>query len=141
MTFTDPATDDVVRRVLGMRVWAVVGLSPDPSRDSHRVARFLLDHGREVVPVNPACSDILGRRCHARLADVPAGAGVQVVDVFRRSEHAGRHVDEAIELGAEAVWMQLGVIAPDAAARGRAAGLDVVMDRCPVIEWPRLLGD
>jgi predicted CoA-binding protein len=131
--------DDVIRRVLAHRVWAVVGCSPDPARPSHRVARFLLDHGKEVVPVNPACDRILGLDCYTSLGSIPADVGVEVVDLFRRSEHVGRHVDEAIEAGAKAVWMQLHVIDAEAAARGRAAGLDVIMDRCPAIEWPRLM--
>jgi predicted CoA-binding protein len=131
--------DDVIRRVLRHRVWAVVGCSPDPERPSNRVARFLLDHGKVVVPVNPACDRILERECYASLAGIPGEVGVEVVDLFRRSELAGRHVDEAIELRAVAVWMQLGVIDAEAAERGRNAGLDVIMDRCPAIEWPRLM--
>ena len=92
--------------------------------------------GYRVIPVNPSCSELLAERCYPRLADIPEP--VDVVDIFRRSSEAGRHVDEAIDIGAGAVWMQLGVIDSDAAARARAAGLDVVMDRCPAIEMPRL---
>jgi len=132
---------DDVREILDThRVWAVVGCSPDPSRASHSVARFLQGNGYRVIPVNPNASEILGERCYARLADVPAEEGVEVVDIFRRSALAGLHVDEAIEIGARAVWMQLGVIDPGAAARARDAGLRVVMDRCPAIELPRLAG-
>jgi len=128
-----------VRAVLGeSRTWAVVGCSPDPSRDSHRVARFLQSHGYRVIPVRPGVEEVLGERCYPSLADVPASDGVEVVDVFRRSELAGAHVDEAIAIGARAVWLQLGVIDAAAAARARAAGLRVVMDRCPAIELPRL---
>ena len=117
--------------------WAVVGCSPDPDRDSHSVAAFLLAHGKRVIPVNPhACpGQILGQRCHPDLASV--GEPVEVVDIFRRSEFAGAHVDEAIAIGAKAVWMQLGVVDERAAERARQAGLLVVMDRCPKIEWPR----
>jgi predicted CoA-binding protein len=115
----------------------VVGCSPDPSRDSHDVARFLMARGYRVIPVNPAVSEVLGRRCHPSLADIPEQ--VEVVDIFRRSESAGAHVDEAIEIGAKAVWMQLGVVDEAAAERARAAGLEVVMDRCPKIDLPRLL--
>jgi uncharacterized protein len=129
--------EEVIRSVLeGRRTWAVVGCSPDPSRDSHRIARMLQSRGYEVIPVNPACDELLGVRCYPALADVPQQ--VEVVDIFRRASEAGRHVDEAIEIGASAVWMQLGVIDEAAAERARAAGLDVVMDRCPAIEMPRL---
>jgi uncharacterized protein len=90
--------------------------------------------------VNPtvAGEEILGERCHAALTDLPPGTSIEVVDLFRRSEAAGAHVDEAIEIGARAVWMQLGVIDEAAAGRARAAGLVVVMDRCPAIEIRRL---
>jgi uncharacterized protein len=129
--------EEVIRSVLeGRRTWAVVGCSPDPSRDSHRIARMLQSRGYQVIPVNPACDELLGVRCYPALADVPRQ--VEVVDVFRRASEAGRHVDEAIDVGASAVWMQLGVIDEAAAERARAAGLDVVMDRCPAIEMPRL---
>jgi predicted CoA-binding protein len=131
--------EDDVRAVLtGTRVWAVVGCSPDPRRDSHRIAGLLQRRGYTVVPVNPAADEILGERCYPSLRDVPEELGVEVVDVFRRSEQAGAHVDEAIAIGARAVWLQLGVIDEAAAARARAAGLRVVMDRCPAIELPRL---
>ncbi|MEA2448205.1 MAG: uncharacterized protein QOG63_137 [Thermoleophilaceae bacterium] len=129
--------EDTIRRVLkGMRTWAVVGASPSPYRDSSRIAALLKERGYRVIPVNPHCDSVLGERCYPTLADVPVQ--VDVVDIFRRSEEAGTHVDEAIEIGARAVWMQLGVIDPAAAERARAAGLDVVMDRCPAIELPRL---
>src|SRR5215213_4571811 len=119
-----------------MRTWAVVGASPQPFRDSHRIASMLKSRGYRVIPVNPNCDEVVGERAYPALADVPEP--VDVVDVFRRSAEAGRHVDEAIEIGARAVWLQLGVIDHDAAERAHAAGLDVVMDRCPAIELPRL---
>jgi predicted CoA-binding protein len=129
--------DDDVRTILmEYRRWAVVGCSPDPARASHRVARFLQEHGYRVIPVNPRVSEVLGERCYPSLAEIPEP--VEVVDVFRRSSLAGVHVDEAIEAGARAVWLQLGVIDEAAAERARAAGLRVVMDRCPAIEHPRL---
>ena len=130
--------DPVVRVLREYRTWAVVGCSPSPSRDSHDVAGFLQRHGYRVIPVNPQCHDdeILGERCYPDLASVPEP--IDVVDIFRRSSLAGVHVDEAIAVGAKAVWMQLGVIDEAAAARARAAGLEVVMDRCPKIELPRL---
>jgi predicted CoA-binding protein len=89
-----------------------------------------------VIPVNPNCDEVLGERAYARLEDIPEP--VDVVDIFRRSEAAGAHVDQAIAIGAKAVWLQLGVIDEDAAERAHAAGLQVVMDRCPAIEIPHL---
>jgi predicted CoA-binding protein len=137
---TVQSVDEVIRSVLEhTRTWAVVGCSPDPSRDSHRIASMLKSRGYRMIPVNPACEEVLGERCYPSLAEAVAGAGpVDVVDIFRRSSEAGRHVDEAIAAGASAVWMQLGVIDEAAAARARDAGLRVVMDRCPAIELPRL---
>ena len=132
------AVDDVRAILTGTRVWAVVGCSPDPSRDSHRIASMLQRRGYDVIPVNPLATEILGERSYPTLGAIPADRGVEVVDVFRRSSAAGAHVDEAIEIGARAVWMQLGVVDEAAAERGRAAGLRVVMDRCPAIELPRL---
>jgi len=100
---------------------------------------MLQSSGYTVIPVNPACDELLGVRCHPSLAEAAAEQGpIDVVDIFRRADQAGRHVDEAIGIGASAVWMQLGVIDESAASRARAAGLDVVMDRCPAIEMPRL---
>ena len=129
--------DEDIRYALEQtRTWAVVGCSPDPGRDSQRIAALLQRRGFRVIPVNPAASEILGERCYPSLAAI--GEPVDVVDVFRRSAEAGAHVDEAIEIGAKAVWLQLGVIDERAAARARAAGLRVVMDRCPAIELPRL---
>lgn len=131
----DPTVESVLTTT---RTWAVVGCSPDPWRDSHGVADALQRWGFRVIPVNPAVDEVLGVRCYPSLLDIPAEEGVEVVDVFRRSAEAGRHVDEAIEIGATAVWLQLGVIDEAAAARARAAGLQVVMDRCPKIEFPQL---
>jgi predicted CoA-binding protein len=131
--------DEDVRALLeGTKTWAVVGCSPDPARDSHRIAALLQRRGYRVIPVNPAVGEVLGERCYPSLRDIPASEGVEVVDLFRRSSAVGPHVDEAIEIGARAVWMQLGVIDEAAAERARAAGLRVVMDRCPAIELPRL---
>jgi hypothetical protein len=120
--------------------WAVVGCSPDAWRDSHRIAALLRSRGKRVIAVNPNVTEVLGERAYPSLSDLPPGTQVDVVDIFRRSDQAGKHVDEAIAIGARAVWMQLGVIDEAAAARAREAGLLVVMDRCPAIEWPRLVG-
>ena len=128
-----------ISHILGSyHTWAVVGCSPDPGRASNRVARFLQAHGYRIIPVRPGVDEVLGERCWPSLEAIPPEEGVEVVDVFRRSELAGRHVDEAIAIGARAVWLQLGVIDEQAAARARDAGLEVVMDRCPAIELPRL---
>lgn len=121
----DPIAAEILRR---FRRVAVVGLSPRPERDSYRVARYLVSAGYDVVPVNPGVDEVLGRRCWPSLAAVPGP--VEVVDVFRRSELVAPVVDEAIAVGAKAVWMQDGVVDEAAAGRARAAGLLVVMDRC-----------
>jgi len=131
--------DDVHHLLTATRTWAVVGCSPDPRRDSNRIAALLQRRGYRVIPVNPAVEgELLGERCYAAVGDIPASEGVEVVDIFRRADQAGVHVDEAIAAGATGVWMQLGVVDHDAAERARAAGLRVVMDRCPAIELPRL---
>jgi uncharacterized protein len=120
------------------RTWAVIGCSPDPGRDSHRIARLLQDRGFRVIPVNPKVTEVVGERCYPTLAAIPEAERVDVVDIFRRADRAGAHVDEAIAAGARAVWMQLGVIDEAAAQRALDAGLLVVMNRCPAIELPRL---
>lgn len=128
--------DDIRWALTGTTTWAVVGCSPDPSRDSHRIAALLQRRGFRVIPVNPAATEILGERCYASLAEI--SEPVDVVDVFRRSSAAGAHVDEAIAIGARGVWLQLGVIDEEAVGRARAAGMRAVMDRCPAIELPKL---
>ena len=120
------------------RTFAVVGLSPKPHRDSHIVARFLQEHGYRVIPVHPEADSILGEKCYGSLTEIPEK--VEVVDVFRRSEAVPPVVEEAIAVGARVVWMQLGVIHEEAAGRARKAGLLVVMDHCPVIEYRRHFG-
>jgi hypothetical protein len=126
--------DETIRHVLtAYRTWAVVGASPDPLRDSHDIASLLERVGKQVVRVNPNWDE-----AYPSLEAAAADHEIEVVDVFRRSSEAGRHVDEAIAIGAKAVWLQLGVIDHDAAERAREAGLQVVMDRCPKLELPRL---
>jgi uncharacterized protein len=129
--------DDIKALLTETKTWAVVGCSPDPARDSHRIAALLKREGFRVIPVNPNVSgELLGERCRGSLDEIDEP--VDVVDIFRRAEEAGAHVDEAIAIGAKGVWMQLGVIDEAAAERARAAGLRVVMDRCPAIELPRI---
>ena len=131
-------TDAELRDILtGVKTIAVVGWSPKPDRPSHGVAAFLKRRGYRVIPVNPgqAGQQALGETVVATLAE--AGP-VDMVDIFRRSEEAGAVADEAVRLGARVVWMQLGVVDEAAAERAREAGVQVVMNRCPAIEIPRL---
>ena len=121
---------------LAMDTWAVVGLSNDTSRMAYSVAAFLQGKGKRIVPVHPSAPTVHGEQGYATLAEIPFP--VDVVDCFVRSSLVGPVVDDAIAVGAKAVWMQLGVIDEAAAERARAAGLDVVMDECPkLVEWPR----
>ena len=138
MAFQNP-DDEAIRRLLEkVRRIAVVGLSPKPHRDSHRVARYLLESGYEIVPVYPREEQILGQKVHRRVQDV-AGA-VDLVDVFRRSEELPEVIDDALAARAGALWLQLGCIDEDGARRARDAGLTVVMDRCLMVEHARLVG-
>lgn len=133
----DGSTDEAVARVLDEgKTWAVVGLGDNPRRAAYGVAEFLQRMGKRIVPVHPTAAAVHGERAYPSLADIPFP--VDVVDVFRRSEAAGAVADEAVRVGARAVWFQLGVIDEAAADRVRRAGLDMVMDRCPKIEWPAL---
>ena len=116
--------------------WAVVGLSGDPSRTAFSIAALLQQRGKRIVPVHPDAPVVLGEQGYPALADVPFP--VDVVDVFRRSEAAGRFADEAVAVGAKGVWFQLGVVDHDAFRRTTAAGVPMVMDTCPAMEWPRL---
>jgi len=115
--------------------WAVVGLSGDPHRTAYAIARLLQQRGKRIVPVHPDAPTVLGEQGYATLADVPFP--IDVVDVFRRSEAAGEFADQAVEIGARAVWFQLGVIDHEAFRRTTAAGVPMVMDTCPAIEWRR----
>ncbi|MFF7587169.1 CoA-binding protein [Kitasatospora purpeofusca] len=116
--------------------WAVVGLSTNTARAAYGVARFLQEHGKRIVPVHPKAETVLGEQGYASLADVPFE--VDVVDVFVNSALAGEVADQAVAVGAKAVWFQLGVVDEGAYARTTAAGLEMVMDKCPAIEFPRL---
>jgi len=128
-----------LRRILNdyKRV-AMVGLSADWSRPSNFAAKYLIDHGFEVIPVNPKYDEILGQKCYADLEDIPRP--VDIVDLFQRVDRIPPFVDQAIKIGAKVVWMQLGIIHEEAAQKARDAGLEVVMDRCMKIEYARLFG-
>jgi predicted CoA-binding protein len=130
--------EDIAGLLTEARTIAVIGASDRPSRPSYGVMRFLQEHGYRVLPVNPQITGehVLGEFVWRDLSQI--GIPIDIVDIFRRPEAAGDAVDQAIFAGAKAVWMQLGVINEEAAARAEAAGLKVVMDRCPVIEIRRL---
>ncbi|WP_313750381.1 CoA-binding protein [Streptomyces parvus] len=132
------ADDATIRRILQDTgdTWAVVGLSGNRSRAAYGVAGALQRFGKRVVPVHPKAETVHGEQGYASLGDIPFP--VDVVDVFVNSELAGAVAEEAVAVGAKAVWFQLGVVDPDAYGRTRAAGLDMVMDRCPAVEIPRL---
>ena len=138
MAFTNP-TDDIVAGILrNTRTIAVIGAGTDRFRPVYGVMSFLISHGYDVYPVNPTAAGevVQGKTILADMGEIPVP--IDMVDCFRRSEFIPPVVERAIEVGARTVWMQLGVVNEEAAARARGAGLDVVMDRCPVIEWSRL---
>jgi uncharacterized protein len=129
--------DATIRRLLtDSTTWAVVGLSQNPRRVAYRIAQMLQDHGKRIVPVHPRADTVHGEQGYPSLSAIPFP--VDVVDVFVRSDLAGAVADEAVAIGAKAVWFQLGVVDEAAYDRVRAAGLDMVMDTCPAMEWPRL---
>ncbi|MFE3037305.1 CoA-binding protein [Streptomyces canus] len=133
--YGDQATTRKILTELG-DTWAVVGLSSNQARAAYRVAEVLQRHGKRIVPVHPKAETVHGEQGYASLADIPFD--VDVVDVFVNSDLAGAVADEAVAKGAKAVWFQLDVIDEPAYDRTRAAGLDMVMDKCPAIEIPRL---
>ena len=137
-SWQDAATID--RMLDELETWAVVGLSGDPGRTAYPIASLLQRRGKRIVPIHPVFADadaprVLGEQGYATLAEVPFP--IDVVDVFRRSSAAGEFADQAVEVGAGGVWFQLGVIDEDAFARTTAAGVPMVMDTCPAIEWRR----
>lgn len=133
-------SDDVgIRRILEThKTIAMVGLSPKEDRPSNVVARYLMARGYTVIPVNPGQREILGQPCYASLKDIPVK--VDMVDVFRNADDVPPIAADAIAIGAQSLWLQLGIVHQEAAAKAAAAGLDVVMDRCPKIEYARLFG-
>ena len=132
-------SDEQLRAILtNYRNVAVVGLSPNPDRPSNEVARYLLANGYNVIPVNPGVDEVLGLRSYPTLEDVPEP--IEIVDVFRRSEYVPDIARSAVQIGAKVLWTQLGVISAEGAEIATSAGLQVVMDRCALIEHRRLIG-
>lgn len=121
------------------KVIAVVGLSPKSDRPSHRVASYLKEQGYKIIPVRPVTEEILGEKAYSSLKEIPGDIQVDVVDVFRKSEDVPPIVEQAIEIGAKAVWLQEGIVNEEAAQKARAAGLKVVMDRCMLKDHKRFL--
>lgn len=119
---------ETVEKIFSYKTIAVVGLSPKPQRPSYGVAKYLQSQGYRIIPVNPTVKEVLGEKSYPTLADIPEK--VDIVDVFRRPEHVPPIADEAINIGAKALWLQDGVIAPDAAKKAEQAGLLVIMDDC-----------
>ncbi len=134
--FSNPS-NDVIRKILASpKNIAIVGCSPDPQRDSNQIAQLLKLKGHRIFPVNPLCPQVLETTCYPRLQDIPEQ--IDMVDVFRRSLFVPQIADEAIGIQAAVLWLQLDIIDEAAALRARAAGLCVVMNRCPAIEYGRL---
>ncbi len=128
--------EDNIRFMLDKcETWAIVGLSGNPSRTAYRIAKLLQSRGKRIVPIHPEANHVLGEDGYASLAEVPFP--IDCVDVFRRSEAAGEFADQAVNIGAKAVWFQLGVVDHDAFERTTRAGVPMVMDTCPAMEWPR----
>jgi predicted CoA-binding protein len=125
-----------IREILDYRVIAVVGLSSKPWRPSFAVSQYMQSRGYRIIPVNPEETEVLGEPAYASLEEVPAT--VEIVNVFRRSEHVGEVMEAAIRIGAPVVWMQEGVVDPEAAEAGRRAGIEVIMDRCMLKEHMNL---
>ncbi len=130
--------DGLRRLLLDTRSIAVVGLSANWNRPSHFAAKYMLEHGYTIIPVNPAYDEVLGQRCYPTLRDIPVA--VDMVDVFRKPEDVLPLVDDALAIGARSLWLQLGVINEEAVRRAEAGGLQVVVDRCVKIEHARLFG-
>ena len=134
---TEKPEPEITNILQSYRVVAVVGLSADPGRPSYQVAQYLQQHGYRIIPVNPGCQEILGENCYPGLKDIPFP--VEVVDIFRKVEAIPAIVDEAIAVGARAIWLQLGLEEPLAAQKARQAGLQVVQNRCMKIDHAALV--
>ena len=135
--FKNPS-DEKIREILTQTTTiAVVGLSPNPSRASYSVANYLKNKNYRIIPVNPKQPEVLGEKSYPNLSDIPEK--IDLVDIFRRSEHIPPIVDEAIKIKAKVIWMQSGIVNQDAAQKAKEAGLEVVMDRCMYVEHCRLM--
>lgn len=130
--------DEILEILTKYHTIAIVGASPDPSHDSYGVVEYMKNKGYRIIPVNPNAAEVLGQTAYPDLLSIPAP--VEVVNIFRRPVEVGPVVEQAIAIGASAIWMQLGIINKEAAGRARAAGLKVVMDRCMKVEHYRWLG-
>ncbi len=134
------ADDAEVRQILSVsKVIAVVGMSDKPERDSYRVAEYMMRHGYSIIPVNPNIDEILGQKSYPDLMSIPVR--IDIVDIFRKPDAIADIVDDAIDIGADTVWMQLGLAHNASADRARAAGLNVVMSKCIKVEHARLFGN
>ena len=136
--YQDVTIKELLRKA---RTIAIVGCSPKPERDSHRVAAYLQGAGYRVIPVNPVAEEILGEKVYPDLASIPDEIEIDIVDVFRRPEHIPAVVDAVLERGAGALWLQLGCAHPESEDRARNAGLEVLSDRCIKIEHRHRFGD
>lgn len=134
-------SDEICRELMtNAQVWAVVGLGADPEKAAYRVAAFLQKQGKRIVPVHPRAEVVHGEQGYRTLAEAVAAVGpVDVVDCFVAATRVGGIIDQAIEIGAPAIWTQLEIVDEAAAQRAADAGVKMVMDRCPAIEWPRLM--
>jgi len=132
----DSYSDSEIKQILSMKNVAVVGMSKDPNKDAHHVPKYLIENGYNVIPVNPTAEEILGRKCYKSLLDVPDK--IDIVDVFRPSDHVPPIVKDAITKGAKVVWMQLGISNNEAAQEASKHGIKVVYNRCMLVEHGRL---
>ncbi|MEM0376061.1 MAG: CoA-binding protein [Nitrososphaerota archaeon] len=133
----DGLSDEEIRRILSMKRIAVVGMSRDPAKPAHYVPKYLLEHGYEIVPVNPTAEEILGLKVYKSLKEVPGP--VDIVDVFRPSEAVPEVVKEAVELRPKVIWLQEGIYHPDAVGLARSRGITIVWNRCMMKEHRRLM--
>lgn len=138
MPQVEPPAHEIRKLLENAGTIAVVGCSPKPERDSHRVARYLIQQGFEVIPVNPGQKEILGRTCYRSLKEIPVP--VDVADLFLNPKRVPRVVDEALEAGVKAIWMQLGVVHNESARKAMAQDVQVVMNRCIMVEHRKLKG-